>query len=39
MREFLDVNGHKVQLIFEPSTFSEKVDHVLLFVIMEKTGS
>jgi 8-oxo-dGTP diphosphatase len=30
MREFLDVNGHKVQLIFEPSTFSEKVDHVFV---------
>jgi 8-oxo-dGTP diphosphatase len=30
MREFLDVNGHKVQLIFEPSTFLEKVDHVFV---------
>jgi 8-oxo-dGTP diphosphatase len=30
MKEFRDVNGQKVQLIFEPSTFSEKVEHVLV---------
>jgi 8-oxo-dGTP diphosphatase len=30
MREFSDVNGQKVQLIFEPYSFSEKVEHVLV---------
>jgi 8-oxo-dGTP diphosphatase len=30
MKEFLDVNGHKVELIFEPSTFPEKVEHVFV---------
>jgi 8-oxo-dGTP diphosphatase len=30
MREFMDVNGHKVQFIFEPDSFPEKVEHVLV---------
>lgn len=30
MREFTDVNGHKVQFLFEPNSFPEKVEHVLV---------
>jgi 8-oxo-dGTP diphosphatase len=30
MREFTDVNGHKVQFLFEPNSFPEKEEHVLV---------
>jgi 8-oxo-dGTP diphosphatase len=30
MIEFRDVNGHKVEFLEEPNSFSEKVDHVLV---------
>lgn len=30
MKEFTDVNGHKVQFLFEPSSFPEEVGHVLV---------
>lgn len=30
MKEFTDVNGHKVQFLYEPSSFPEEVGHVLV---------